>query len=749
MKTKLKLFFKNVEFRFRALLSKSEDLEHVQFLSVFAILAVVSVVMSIMNFITHWEMLMWSTIAFAIASLMNVLLTIRKGICEIIARWAFAFEIIILFTFFLVMGEPQGFSANWIALLPSAGLLLYRAKKGTILALVQFLILAFLLWTPIGRGLLRFEYTEAFMMRFPVLYLSFLAVGLFFEIVRNTTQQELVKAKDKYASLYSDEKINAELEKEKNFEIIKVLASEYSSVYYVNLQNDTFEPYTLNDTVSKEFEDIFKTDIPYSKAYKMYVEKAVYKEDQKEMLNAGALSVVRDHLLSSHTYITTFRSNNPDEPHYCVMKFVRMVNETGEPEYAALGFEDNHEKIKKEQEYQQTLKDARDKAEIASAAKTDFLFNMSHDIRTPMNAIMGFTDMAKKYLSDPDKAEDYIDKVKVSSKHLLDLINNVLDMSRIESGKVEIEPSVNNVDDYIAAIDAIASDSAKAKDISFTIVKENIIHENLYIDTLHVNQVLLNLVGNAVKYTKPNGAITVTVRENDIGEKQGFTGVDFIVADTGIGMSENYLTHIFEAFSREKNTTASGIQGTGLGMAITKKLVDLMNGTIDVESKLGVGSTFTVHFDFQIYDTVISRTNKEEEEEEADNVSVSGTKLLLVDDNDLNREIAKDLLEEFGIIIEEANDGSVAVEMIKKNSPTYYNYVLMDIQMPYMDGYKATRAIRTLTNDDYSKLPIIAMTANAFEEDRKNAFDAGMDEHLAKPIDIAKTLATLKKFLKK
>lgn len=392
-------------------------------------------------------------------------------------------------------------------------------------------------------------------------------------------------------------------------------------------------------------------------------------------------------------------------------------------------------------------------AEQANKAKTTFLNNMSHDIRTPMNAIIGFTNLASTHVENTEKVTNYLSKIEVSSKHLLSLINDVLDMSRIESGKVSIEETLVNWSDILGDLKTIIMSDIRTRQHELSIQTINITNEYIYVDKLRLNQVLLNLLSNAMKYTKPGGHISVSV-EQKTAVQLDHAAFEIRVSDTGIGMSPEFLKQIFEPFTREKSSTVSGIQGTGLGMAITKHIIDLMNGTITVESELGKGSTFIINFETRLPDEntiknlqeqLTASANSEAERENSASEFV-GKKILLTEDNELNQEIAKEILTEAGFEVDIADDGTVAVEKIKQAKAGDYDLILMDIQMPKMNGFDATKIIRDL-NTELSDIPIFAMTANAFEEDKQSAIDAGMNGFIAKPIDIEKLFDTLRKAL--
>ncbi len=384
------------------------------------------------------------------------------------------------------------------------------------------------------------------------------------------------------------------------------------------------------------------------------------------------------------------------------------------------------------------------KLEETSASKSRFLFNMSHDIRTPMNAIIGFTELAKSNLDDKEKVRDYLNKAKVSGEHLLGLINDVLDMARIENGKISIDKEPTDLETSAHNLEAIIRPMADQKCINLFCNIGDLRDKVVYCDELHVNQILLNVLSNAVKFTAPGGDVIYSLEQTD-DYPDGRACFIYTMTDTGIGMSEDFVEHIFDEFSRERTSTQSGIQGTGLGMSIANRLTELMDGTIKIESKQGQGTKVICTLPFEKCDLALI-LGEDDYKTEQNTVDIKGKKLLLVEDNEFNREIAKNILENSGLYVEEAENGSEAVDKIKNAGTEYYDYVLMDVQMPVMDGLTATRVIRDLEGEYYKQLPIIAMTANAFEEDRKKTLEAGMNEHLAKPISVEGLMDALKKF---
>ena len=388
---------------------------------------------------------------------------------------------------------------------------------------------------------------------------------------------------------------------------------------------------------------------------------------------------------------------------------------------------------------------AQIQAEKANAAKSDFLFNMSHDIRTPMNALLGYSELMKRELTDP-KLMDYQEKMEQSGNLLLSIINNVLDMARIESGKVELDEDYVKIRDIYQGIYKIFQAEAEKKGIHLK-MEYDVKHEHVICDETKNKEFFLNLISNAVKYTASGGRVTIRITELDCDRKD-YVRIRTQVIDTGIGMSEEFLPSLFEAFARERNTTDGKIAGTGLGMPIIKKYIDMMYGTIEVESKQGEGSKFTVTLEYRIADkSYYERAT--EKFSDMDETRISGKHILLAEDNDLNAEIAEFILEDMGLIVDRVEDGVQCVSRIEQKPAGTYDLILMDIQMPNMDGYKATEVIRDLSDKNKANIPIIAMTANAFEEDRKKALAKGMNGHIAKPVDIEKMREILQNTFKR
>ena len=391
---------------------------------------------------------------------------------------------------------------------------------------------------------------------------------------------------------------------------------------------------------------------------------------------------------------------------------------------------------------EEELREAKLKAECANKAKSAFLFNMSHDIRTPMNAIIGYADLATRHLQETEKLGRYLEEIQICGKELLSMLGNVLDLARIENNKVEMEYTVSNVRECFENCVTMFRQQAESKNQTLSLT-EQIMYPYVYMDAPHLSEICLNIISNAIKYTNTGGTISCSVLQESC--KEDWCNMIITITDNGIGMSEEFQKHIFDAFERERNSTASHIEGSGIGMGITKKLIELMNGTIEVKSKQGEGSSFTV--------TVPCRKALKEDTLEKKNTNLhnknclNGVRILLVEDNEINIEIARELLTEEGCLVETANDGVACIDMIEKADADYYKLILMDIQMPVMNGYDATLAIRKMKDTKKSRIPIIAMTANAFAEDVQKVLSVGMNDHVAKPVDINILVSTMMKYL--
>ena len=397
----------------------------------------------------------------------------------------------------------------------------------------------------------------------------------------------------------------------------------------------------------------------------------------------------------------------------------------------------------RELKQEEELREANLKAECANKAKSSFLFNMSHDIRTPMNAIIGYAELASRHLQETDRLGRYLEKIQICGKELLSMLGNVLDLARIENNKVEMEYTVSNVHECFENCIIMFQQQAESKNQRLSLT-EQMIYPYVYMDEPHLSEICLNIISNAIKYTNTGGIISCNVRQESC-EKEDWCNMIITITDNGIGMSEEFQKRIFETFERERNTTLSRVDGSGIGMGITKKLVELMDGTIEVKSRQGEGSTFTV--------TIPCRKASEEDALVRKNSNLSnqnclnGVRILLVEDNEINTEIARELLTDEGCIVETANDGVACIDMIEKADADYYKMILMDIQMPVMNGYDATLAIRKMKDTEKARIPIIAMTANVFAEDIQKILSVGMNDHVEKPVDMNILVPTMMKYL--
>lgn len=669
-----------------------------------------------------------------------------------------------------------------------------------------------------------------------------------------------------------------QMENEKRqMELVQALSIDYNLVWFFDLATKKGSPLRIVDCKNHLLASFFDNDNPFMDSLERYIQTCVYEEDREMMRQATSSEKLKKDLSEKKMCYVNYRALCNGKIRYFQMKAVRTGDWEGSQKIV-LGFRSVDEEIRNEMEKKSLLEEALLQANQANQAKSAFLSNMSHDIRTPMNAIVGFTSLAINRIDNRELVEEYLEKIMISGNHLLNLINDVLDMSRIESGKMQIEEKPCSLSDIVLGLRNILQADIYAKRLELQIDTVDVLDEEIYCDKLRLNQVLLNLLSNAVKYTNTGGAINMRITEKP-GASPGYAVYEFYIRDTGIGMSEEFVSHIFEPFERERNSTISKIQGTGLGMTITKNIVDMMKGSISVKSEMDVGTEITVSFTFRLHsnaeelqiipefqdgralvvngdfntcdsisymirqigmnaelalsgeeavqltrqanvcndnysiyvidehlpdmrgiDTVrriraelgttpaviimmaidheesdikneakeagvmtfcskplflselrtclhmiIDTEKKEKVDRKSENIRTG--RILLAEDIELNQEIAIAILSEAGFCVEIAENGQIAVEMLRKSEPGYYQLVLMDIQMPVMNGYEATMAIRKLENKKLASIPIVAMSANAFEEDRQEALKCGMNGHIAKPIDIDILFDTLKKIL--
>ena len=546
------------------------------------------------------------------------------------------------------------------------------------------------------------------------------------------------------------ERKRIEVESFRRLELINVLTNDYESVYFVDLDSDSYEIYRRVDRIMKKYSSVFLPS--YSDTVEAFAYKGVCRQDRENFLRILSADHVREVLTKKNGFIFTFRSGNTGAPQYYQVKGVRIGS--GKPMEMMLGFANIEEVRQEEIRQRRLLEDALEQARHADDAKSTFLSNMSHDIRTPMNAIMGFANIAITHIDDPDKVKNSLEKIIASSNHLLELIGNVLDMSRIESGRMVLEESWVSIREIVQEVTDLMKPEILTREHECELRVAGDVPDLVLCDKLRMTQLLLNILSNAVKYTPKQGRIRLSVSQKT-GAPAGYSSLEFVVSDTGIGMSREFQKRIFEPFERENNSTVSKVMGSGLGMPICKGIVDSMGGSLTVDSRQGRGTVITVNLALRYKSEDSSGGSGGLEEQNAEKgdaqcLSKSAVfdgkresifpkkpeeiRILVVEDNALNREIARELLEDDGFIVETAPDGETAILMIARSDPGHYDAVLMDIQMPGIDGYEAARNIRQMYDAEHANLPVIAMTANAFDEDVEKARSAGMNAYLAKPV---------------
>lgn len=672
----------------------------------------------------------------------------------------------------------------------------------------------------------------------------------------------------------TEQKLQEKKNTRRQMELVQALSLDFTLVCFVEPDTGMLVPVR---TGKHELNHIFENKISLKESMEQYIEKWVYEEDRETLRHAVSLDTLKEELSAKQVYSVNYRKQQDQQIIYFQMKAVNAGAEDGSLGIV-LGFRSVDAEIRREMEQNTLLEAALSQANRASKAKSVFLSNMSHDIRTPMNAIVGFTNLAITHIDQPDLVSEYLKKIQTSGNHLLSLINDILDMSHIESGKIHLEEKLCSLPEILHGLRNILQADIHAKQLELHIDTVDVVDEAIYCDKLRLNQVLLNLLSNAVKYTSAGGHVSMRITEKS-DAPAGYANYVFTIKDTGIGMSPEFVERIFEPFERERNSTISKIQGTGLGMAITKNIVDMMNGAISVTSEPGIGTEFTVSFNFRLHEEkrepvvlpelkdckalvvdddfntcdsvsymlgqlgmqaewtlsgkeavlrshqsvmrgasysvyivdwllpdmngveVTRRIRKEtggnvpviiltaydwsDIELEAKEAGVTAFcnkplflselssclesvlrpelqelgsseqemtprhtgRILLAEDVEMNQELAVAILENAGFTVDVADNGQIAFEMLKKSEPGYYRAILMDIQMPVMDGYEATRRIRKLENRELASIPIVAMTANAFTEDREEALKCGMNSHIAKPIDVQVLFKTLNDML--
>ncbi len=544
-------------------------------------------------------------------------------------------------------------------------------------------------------------------------------------------KEEAAKAKIE-EQMHALERANSRMEEQ--LEVIEGLGSEYFSILLVDSLSDTVTPYRTEGEEGAVISDFFsKGSHSWSALLQEYCDTLVLEEDRPGFMDSLSFKSEKDF---SFNYRMVKKGNDIS----WLQVQVAYVERKDGTNIAVIGTKSVDELVREEQKKQKVLAEALDAAKRANRAKSDFLFNMSHDIRTPMNAIIGYTDLLKKNIDNPELRDRYIENIQTSNGYLLDLINNVLDTARIESGNATLDEEPGDRNQLVKNLNTAFAGEIEKKHLKFTI-HDSTIFRYVYLDATKMAQIMFNIVSNAVKYTPEGGSIDIYFSEKP-SEREGWADFTAVVKDTGIGISKDFLPHIFDSFSREKTVTDSKIVGTGLGMGIVKNLVELMGGTISVESELGKGTTVSFTIPHRIAE---APTETEHMDTDIDPQTFAGKRILLAEDNELNAEIAIEILTEAGFEVGHAEDGIICLDMLNKHD---YDLILMDVQMPNMDGLKTTAVIRQLPDKTKANTPVIAMTANAFEEDRKKCLEAGMNGFMSKPIDIGNLMKTLADILK-
>lgn len=530
---------------------------------------------------------------------------------------------------------------------------------------------------------------------------------------------------------------------------IQAMSNIYLSIYYIDLPANHY--YGIR--IPEAFQSVIPRSGNFQQTMSLYFSSFAAAEELPRLLPYASCDYLSKHMHSvgQHMEVEFMRQNDGKEPSWLRLELQLVSTENGRPKNVVAAFrnitESRRMELKRRQEEEQAtraMEDAYAAAQSANQAKSDFLSKMSHDMRTPMNAIMGMTTIARENMDDPDRLRDCLEKIHLSSHHLLNLINEVLDMSKIESGSISLNESVVNLREVLRETAEIIRPDVERKHHCFRIVDASLEHGFVLGDAVRISQILLNLLSNSVKYTPDGGSITLSLDESEYysSTTRRYT---FTVEDNGIGMSDDFQKKLFQPFTRAEDSRVSRIQGTGLGMSITQNLVQMMNGSIHVSSRLDHGTCISVAL---VLRTAQTSPDSRPLDEPAPDLH-GGYRILLVEDNALNREIARYMLEDAGLTVDEAEDGQEAIQTFQNSFPHYYDLILMDIQMPVMDGYLSTRAIRALDRPDAASVPIVALTANAFAEDVDRARQAGMNDHIAKPLDAPTLLRTLARWLKR
>lgn len=569
--------------------------------------------------------------------------------------------------------------------------------------------------------------------------------GLYYVFINDATDKithriELLNAKQEKEQIqgliqeYDQERKLIRQEELQRLEVIEGLSVNYDSILYVDLDADIVLPYRLSMRLTRQFENKLQPK-PFKWFLRDYVSVWVHPEDKKTVAKRISVKYIRDKLVESPTYYLNYRCIYKGETQYIQL---RMVN-VGDPQRVnkvVMGFRNVDVEILQEMEQKRLYEEALKSARLANETKTTFLSNISHDLRTPLNAIFGYLTLARKNINNATTVGGYLDKIETSSKRMFELVEKVLMMTYTESQKLPVVENECNISSIMRGVQAAVEDRATRKNIALT-VNQSVKHDAVITDEDKLEQVLVHLADNAVKFTPTGGKVTVSVEEHE--KSAELSTYKFTVEDNGVGISPEALQRIFDPFERETSSTISGEYGMGLGLTIAKHIAEMLGGQIDVKSKVKAGSTFTV--------TVGLRLPKENNAAAYPTSIRHGAKILLVEDNEFNREVETEILEDLGFVIECAENGRIAVDKLKAAKRGEYAIVLMDIQMPVLDGRDATREIRSLNNSAVANIPIVALSANAFESDKIASIECGMDDHLAKPIDVDLLLSTINRVL--
>lgn len=545
--------------------------------------------------------------------------------------------------------------------------------------------------------------------------------------------KDIIKNYDKEKKLIHQENL-------RRLEVIEGLGVNYDTILYTNLDTEKVLPYRLSDRIAQQF-DYENKPCEFLQFVRGYVNTWVHPDDRQRVLDAVSPDYIREKLADKKTYYVNYRISVENTVQFLQLRIIE-VGDGDHISQVVMGCRRIDEEILREMEQKQLLEDALNRANAAIVAKNTFLSNMSHDMRTPLNAIFGFASIAKANIDDQQLTRSYLDRIEESGHQLLELIEKVLEIAWMESEDVHFAETKCNIVDIIKEVYDSLRPATIDKNISFSLECTELKHPYVYSDPDKLRQLIRYLTNNAIRYNKNDGKISLTIKESDeISEE--FSIYQIVIQDSGIGISQDFLEHIFDPFERENNTTQSQVFGVGLGLTIAKNIANRMGGDIEVSSTLGKGSTFTVTLRLRI------QTDSGIDEKQSDNLyaNLPGKRILLVEDNEINLEIEKEILQGIGFVLETAINGSIAVDKLKHAKPGYFSLVLMDIQMPVMNGYEASKAIRKLEDPAMSKIPIIALSANAFESDKQMSLESGMNEHLTKPIDVPLLLNTISQFL--